>query len=597
MANVQIVSKTRSTITARIGGLEHPANHYGGFRIRVSGGSWVYIGSAIGNTTYFSNEGTITGLLPNSLYLIEGEALFGSTWWSVDPAHTTTESEPPKLPTNVSVDVDGLNVTVTFTKGTRAIWTYMDAFWLEPDIDFTTSGNSFSFEVQNYNYTYSFILQSVAEGLTESGWSQPYTFTTPSLSAGDPYFYVNYYSNHSILVTVRNILNYDYLIFSYLLKDSSTWVNDRISINSDIYSYMYNNLLSGTVYELQIYGEYPDGTLEVIPSDGGEYLLPTPTTPQSPTGVYFTDIGSYYAEFYINLPINDNSNLHTFEIREIGSSTWIGTSFGHRGELVFINGFNSYTTYEIRAYAVLEYEDENGDLKLIKSNSYYYTTFTTLSNPPSLPTNINIQSDGLTVTITWTKGNNAYRTIFESDVSDLNGSTSTTNSITFNVPNYGDYSFRMKSQTIDNIDSSWTGWHYFTVEDNPKPNDWVWNPIELNAFNKVAGYSFSDLTAVRWNAFIDRVIDFLKYAEKHNDVVSYQTYQDHNLSSYNITLSQLATNAKVSGSGSQLTAKKFNDIRFCIGNMNPTGIGVVYSGYPVLGSYFKTLSQKLNQIS
>ena len=287
MAYVDIRYKTRSTITARIGGLEHPANHYGGFRIRVSGGSWVHIGSAIGNTTYFSNEGTITGLLPGSLYIVEGEALFGATWWQADMAHTSTEYDPPELPTNVSISVSGRDVTVSFTKGNDAIWTYMDAFWLEPDIDFTTPESSFSFTVPNYNYTYRFILMSVREGLTESGWSQPYIFTTPSLSAGDPYFYVNYSVSNSILVTARNVLNYEYLLFYYRLKGNEQWKYNRVSISSDIYSYMYNNLSSGTVYELQVYGEYPDGTIEIMSDDNNEYTPLVPTIPQSPTGVYF----------------------------------------------------------------------------------------------------------------------------------------------------------------------------------------------------------------------------------------------------------------------------------------------------------------------
>ena len=53
----------------------------------------------------------------------------------------------------------------------------------------------------------------------------------------------------------------------------------------------------------------------------------------------------------------------------------------------------------------------------------------------------------------------------------------------------------------------------------------------------------------------------------------------------------------MSSSNKTLTATAFNNIRFSIGSMNPTGISNVSTGDTVYGSYFTTLSNKLTGIS
>lgn len=51
----------------------------------------------------------------------------------------------------------------------------------------------------------------------------------------------------------------------------------------------------------------------------------------------------------------------------------------------------------------------------------------------------------------------------------------------------------------------------------------------------------------------------------------------------------------MTSSDKTLTAARFNSVRYNIGAHYSTGISEVASGDPVLGSYFTTLTTKLNE--
>jgi len=106
-----------------------------------------------------------------------------------------------------------------------------------------------------------------------------------------------------------------------------------------------------------------------------------------------------------------------------------------------------------------------------------------------------------------------------------------------------------------------------------RPSNWTWTTAELNAFNNHG--SLTTLTYSRWNAFLDRITEF--------EVYKYG--------------SALTTFDKMTSSDKTLTAARFNQARFAIGSMYPTGITNKSSGDPVLGSYFITMANSLNSIT
>lgn len=110
-----------------------------------------------------------------------------------------------------------------------------------------------------------------------------------------------------------------------------------------------------------------------------------------------------------------------------------------------------------------------------------------------------------------------------------------------------------------------------------KPENWAWSSNELNAFNNKG--ATSTVTYLRWNAFIDRVQEFVSYYNsKHGTSIP------------------SVTSAKMTSSDKKLTASKFNTVRFAIGSMRATGINNVSTGDIVYGSYFTTLSNSLNNV-
>lgn len=109
--------------------------------------------------------------------------------------------------------------------------------------------------------------------------------------------------------------------------------------------------------------------------------------------------------------------------------------------------------------------------------------------------------------------------------------------------------------------------------------EWSWTAEEYNALiNKGA---VSVLTCRRMNEFKEAVK--LMISEKLSTSPDYDTYI------------QRADKFDFSDTGT-LTAEKFNGIRFCIGSVRATGITDKAKGEVVLGEYFITLAEKLNEI-
>lgn len=104
-----------------------------------------------------------------------------------------------------------------------------------------------------------------------------------------------------------------------------------------------------------------------------------------------------------------------------------------------------------------------------------------------------------------------------------------------------------------------------------RPSNWNWTTAELSAFNNNG--AITTITYTRWNDFVARVNAF-------------RTYKGFS------TIS-----ASMSSSDKVLTASRFNTVNSAINTMYNTYIGTVSSGDDVLGSYFITLADSLNNIS
>jgi len=179
MAYVQRVSGTETSITVRISDLSLPQNQYSSFQVRINGGSWQAI-TVTSSTLYYSGTHTFGGLSCGNSYLVEGR-VYTNQWWPVDSVYASTSACPvpvlPGPPTGIWHSVNGLTVTVYFTKGTNANYTELDKY--DGSNYLTTTGTSFTYSVPNYNTTYSYDMRSVNSAGTSS-WTAKYSFTTGS---------------------------------------------------------------------------------------------------------------------------------------------------------------------------------------------------------------------------------------------------------------------------------------------------------------------------------------------------------------------------------------------------------------------------------
>ena len=110
-----------------------------------------------------------------------------------------------------------------------------------------------------------------------------------------------------------------------------------------------------------------------------------------------------------------------------------------------------------------------------------------------------------------------------------------------------------------------------------------------------------------WNNLINKVLEFVEY-KKYS---SYEIGEYKYGFSSSATLPQLLTAAMMTNSDKEMTARRFNLVRYCIGNMNPFGTGTnsikthannndgrwdMNPGEEILGDYFLDLVTYLNDI-
>ena len=211
-----------------------------------------------------------------------------------------------------------------------------------------------------------------------------------------------------------------------------------------------------------------------------------------------------------------------------------------------------------------------------------------LSTPSSISYNTNLQSQ-VSHTINFSSVTNAtaYRVEYSLDDDPLNWSQL---GYSYSPDTYIEHAptiamvgksirYRVRASAPGYVDSGWkTGaWALILATDG-----WQWTLNELKAFEKNGTLServITNLTWERWNDFVDSVEGTVNW-----------------FNSVKGTTVPSVLSAKLSSANKTLTATKFNTVRFSIGSMNATGITDRYANDPVLGSYFITLANKLNEV-
>ena len=233
-----------------------------------------------------------------------------------------------------------------------------------------------------------------------------------------------------------------------------------------------------------------------------------------------------------------------------------------------LTGLSPNTSYLIRA--------EIYDTETHEFLDYLQKSVTTLSLPklptPTLDTTQTVKTgNSISVTINPVSGATTY-------YARINGGSQQSSSgrtFAFSglLPNT-QYLIEIKVSGSGYEDSNWAGYYATTLS----AELWSWTTTERNAFNNNGLTTV--ITYLRWNAFVDKI-----YEASAND---WRTS-----AADGANLSYAST--KMTSSDKTLTANRFNSVRYNIDYRIPTGIGRVYKGDDVLGSYFLTLETKLNQ--
>lgn len=272
----------QTSLTVQISGLQNAENLYGGFRYKVNSGSWI---------SHTDTDYTFTGLTASTTYTLYAQAKWGTTWYDSGSCSGTTLAPPPPsapgLPTGVSSSVNGLSVTISWTKGTNAYSTNIDYYWDGAGQNIqNTTGSSITVTVPSYNTTYQFDMQSVSSGGTKSAWSSVYSFTTgsaPVVTPGLPTNIVATVTGLAVKITFTKGTNATTTRIDYYwdgvgtgyVDTTGTEFNTTVSAYSTSYSYDMQSIAS-------------DGTTKSAWTPEKTFTTGAAPAPTAPTGITST---------------------------------------------------------------------------------------------------------------------------------------------------------------------------------------------------------------------------------------------------------------------------------------------------------------------
>ncbi len=371
---------------------------------------------------------------------------------------------------------------------------------------------------------------------------------------------------------------------------SSIYVQFSIVPNADYYEiafYRGGNLVhfggpnpSTSAYDLQpdtnytitcractYSGYYSQYTTIVLRTDRPIDILPTPTLVNSvsyPNIIYvtFSAVGAYEDNIGYLIEFS-NGKMEAVDQHQLSN--------------VPFHNLDEDTLYLVRCRASADHA--------LSSWSNWYSVRTAVSvgkTKLSTPIIDSCSSTSNSITVTYKSVPDAthYKIVYDQEDGVPTASLSRTRTITGLD---ADETYYVSCQAIgtDCYDSDWSEWESIKTKStvSGRPNNWQWTQTELHAFAQTQGYSVSDVSYLRWNAFLDRVEEFRDYHNSihHEGVPSVLQY-------------------KMAASDRVMTATRFNGVRFAIGSMEPTGLTNVSPGDPVNGFYFPLLSNRLNSI-
>lgn len=480
----------------------------------------------------------------------------------------------------VSVGYDGAVVTISELSGIAKLYNY---FEITGDINHTWTDS------ENETFSTTTLVPNLRSGQTYTiyGWAwkeyatPPYeltdAYTFKTLIVGTPYS----------LSTEVNGLN---ITARYTTSEYTTHVEIERMYGATTFScegnktYRYN--FSSTTYGAQEHwrirakrgldGEWSQWSAYQYYTTGPPPLQP-PGIPSAPVSATRIDGG-------FNLSWGSSSGADYYVL-----SYW--TLNDAKDTIDSIQQINVYGTS--KTLTGLVYGDTYHFAVMAANDAGYssWTAETMAAVAPKIPTlsSSNITSTSVRITASGMTGKWAYIEVYQYN---SGGTYMATGYIFYSQANYIDFTnltagstYTFKAKAFVQSDSggyveslTYSSSISVTASSYQRPTNWSWTTAELNAFNNNG--AVTTLTYTRWNSFIDKVQEFIIY---------YNTKYGTGVPS--------VTQYKMSSSNKTLTATAFNNIRFSIGSMNPTGISNVSTGDIVYGLFFIILSEKLNGIS
>lgn len=340
---------------------------------------------------------------------------------------------------------------------------------------------------------------------------------------------------------------------------------------------------------------------------------------------YYGAYSDYSTSLTVSIPALTVSDLVTTRVNSGFKFSWTGTSSasGYRVRLV-----RNYDSYEITrttsstsiTITGLQY-GVTYTVYVQPYNTYYEGDeffgygCTTAPAQPRATASVNssgvisvdwyLYDTGSNITQVWI---NLYDSTNTNCLQTRTAYNTTEGVMTFDAVSDGTYYIRLRSmftingQNLVCVNSSGGEYTYtLSITVSTKPEPWSWTSSNgsasttqtKNAYTAITtkGYttSFSYLV---WNDFVDKVQEFLEYDGIANSTIGSSKYGYSSSTTY----TNLLKNAKMTSSDKEITAKRFNIVRYCIHSMNSTGLSDVSVDSIIYGSYFTTLATKLNAI-
>lgn len=340
---------------------------------------------------------------------------------------------------------------------------------------------------------------------------------------------------------------------------------------------------------------------------------------------YWGAYSDYSSSLTVSIPKLEVSDLDTTRVNGGFKFSWSGTTSASQYRVKLVRKYDSYeiekTTSSTSITITGLLYGVTYSVYVQPYNSYYegdyFFGYDCTTAPAQPRATASVDSSG-TITVKWNlydTGSNisqVWINLYDStNTNCLQSRTiynSTSGTVSFDAVDDGKYCIRLRSMFSVNgrdivcVDSYGNDYTYtITVSVSTKPKPWSWTSSNgsatatqtKNAYTAITNKGYvTDFSYLVWNDFVNKVQEFLKYKGLANMQIGSSKYGYSSSTTY----TNMLANAKMSSSDKVMTAKRFNIVRYCIGSMNSTGLTDMAINDKILGTYFVTLTTKLNDI-